>query len=142
MTSKLNLLLADLVVEHRKLQSMHWYVKGADFFQAHAQLEAYYDELSDMIDEVAELILQVGGKPQSSLAEYLDTATIAERADEYLSSDEAIRAVITDYTAILAEVKAVKAAADEAGSALVSAKMDEYIASFSKHLWMLNQRQA
>ena len=79
MESKLNALLANLTVEYHKLQNQHWYVAGSDFFQAHAQLEELYDGLLSAIDDVAELLLQLGGKPIASLAEVLSTADIAER---------------------------------------------------------------
>ncbi len=46
-----------------------------------------------------------------------------------------------DYELILADVKAVKDAADEEGNALVSAAMDDHIAQLSKHLWMLGQSE-
>ncbi len=37
------------------------------------------------------------------------------------------------------EVKAIKKAADEEDNYLVSAKMDDYISSYSKQIWMLKQ---
>ena len=140
MNVKLNDLLANLVVEYHKLQNMHWYVAGKDFFQAHAKLEELYDEVNAAIDEVAELILQVGGRPFSSLKAVLAHASIEERADAYLKSDEVFALVLADYEALLAEVKSVKAAADAEGCDLVSAAMDGYIAGFSKTIWMLKQQ--
>ena len=67
MDKLLNKLLADLVVEYHKLQHFHWYVKGADFFQVHAKLEEYYDEINEAVDEVAELMLQCKLKPASTM---------------------------------------------------------------------------
>jgi starvation-inducible DNA-binding protein len=142
MNAKLNALLANLAVEYHKLQNQHWYVSGSDFFQAHAQLESLYDELLPAIDDVAELILTLGGKPIASLAEVLQQATIAERADEPLSSADAFANVRADLEAILVQVTAIKEAADAESNHLVSSKMDEYIASLSKTLWMLRQQAA
>ena len=45
MEKKLNLLLADLVVEYHKLQNFHWYVKGKSslmIFDKHANLKYKY----------------------------------------------------------------------------------------------------
>ena len=47
MENRLNTLLADMVVVSHKLQSYHWYLKGAHFFDDHAQLERYYDEMNE-----------------------------------------------------------------------------------------------
>lgn len=142
MNAKLNALLANVTVEYHKLQNQHWYVSGPDFFQAHAQLESLYDELLPAIDDVAELILTLGGRPIASLAEVLQQATIAERADEPLSSADAFANVRSDYQALLDQVTAIKEAADAESNHLVSAKMDEYVASLSKTLWMLRQQAA
>ncbi|MCI1998290.1 MAG: DNA starvation/stationary phase protection protein [Olsenella sp.] len=142
MESKLNQLLANVTIEYHKLQNQHWYVSGSDFFQAHAQLEELYDSLLPVIDDVAELILQLGGSPIASLREVLDQATIAEREDAPLKSVDAFRNVREDLSAILEQVTAIKAQADEESNYLVSAKADEYIASLSKTLWMLRQQAA
>ena len=142
MESKLNQLLANVTVEYHKLQNQHWYVSGSDFFQAHAQLEELYDSLLPVIDDVAELILQLGGSPIASLREVLDLATISEREGAPLKSVDAFRNVREDLSAILEQVTAIKAQADEESNYLVSAKVDEYIASLSKTLWMLRQQAA
>ena len=60
MEKELNKLLADLVVEYHKLQSFHWYLKGYHFFDDHAKLEEYYDEVAEIVDCVAEARPQTG----------------------------------------------------------------------------------
>ncbi|WP_373576484.1 Dps family protein [Parafannyhessea umbonata] len=142
MNAKLNALLANVTVEYHKLQNQHWYVSGPDFFQAHAQLEELYDGLLPVIDDVAELILQLGGKPIASLAEVLQTATIQEREDAFLSSKDAFANVRADFQTILDQVNGIKEAADAESNHLVSAKADELIANLSKTLWMLRQQAA
>ena len=142
MESRLNHLLANVTVEYHKLQNQHWYVAGSDFVQAHAQLEELYDGLLPAIDDIAELLLQLGGKPIASLAEVLSAADISERADEPLASAEAFASVREDFSRLLEQVSAIKDEADAESNHLVSAKMDEYIASLSKTLWMLRQQAA
>lgn len=135
----LNHLLANHVVEYHKLQSFHWYVKGRDFFQAHAKLEELYDAVNETIDELAELILQIGGTPFSSLKEFLAEASIEERESEFVSSHDVYDAVIADFQSLLDETTSVKRAAEAAENYLVSASLDSLIAAYSKSLWMLRQ---
>lgn len=139
MEKRLNHLLADLVVEYHKLQNFHWYVKGGDFFQAHAKLEEYYDGINGAIDEVAESILMIGGKPLASLKDFLAESSIQEASAEYRSSSEVIDEVIEDFDYLLGEVRDIKAAADDEGIHLISANMDGLIARFMQSLWMLRQ---
>lgn len=142
MESQLNHLLANSIVEYHKLQNEHWFVSGKDFFQAHAKLEELYNSMLPMIDDVAELVLQLGGKPVASLAEVLKLADVKEREDAPLTSADAFTLISEDFKALLDEVVAIKEQADRDSNYLVSAKMDEYIAGFSKTLWMLRQQAA
>lgn len=67
MEKELNKLLADLVVEYHKLQSFHWYLKGYHFFDDHAKLEEYYDSVAEAVDGVAENMLKLELKPESTM---------------------------------------------------------------------------
>jgi len=56
-----------------------------------------------------------------------------------VTSEEAYTRVLSDFEYLLKEVIAVKEAAEEKKNYLVSTLMDDYIASFSKNIWMLRQ---
>ena len=140
MNDQLNVLLADLEVFYHKLQSFHWYVAGEMFFQIHAKLEVYYDMVSEQVDEVAEMILMNEEKPVSLLTDFKSLSNIQESKNEFHGEvDLVLKEVKNDFESLLMEVKAIKKAADEEDNYLVSAKMDDYISSYSKQIWMLKQ---
>ena len=139
MEKLLNKLLADLVVEYHKLQHFHWYVKGGDFFTVHAKLEEYYDEINEAVDEVAELMLQNGMEPASTMKEFLKLAEIKEASGTFTTSGPILKAVLEDFKYLLESVKEVKKAAEQDGNDLVANKMDDYIGAFSKSIWMIGQ---
>lgn len=139
LNEKMNVLLSDYAVLAHKLQTYHWYVKGHAFFTAHAQLEEFYDEANDNVDEIAEKILMIGGKPAASMAHFLELTSIKEAPEELIAVRDVFASVKTDYENLLARVEDVKAAAEKEGVDLVSAAMDELIAQLSKHIWMLGQ---
>lgn len=139
LNAKMNELLSTLEVFYHKLQSYHWYVKGDAFFTIHAQLEAYYDEVKEEIDEVAEALLMIGGKPVSTLKEFLGLSKISEGEKAYVSASDLLPKVRDDFALIGKMAGDVKATADRTGNALVSAKMDDIIASASKAVWMISQ---
>lgn len=141
LNDKLNTLLADYAVMAHKTQNFHWYVKGHAFFTAHAKLEEFYDQMYDQLDEVAELILQNGGMPLASLDGYLKTATINEAQDGFKDVRTVFDTVKTDFGTLRSLASDIKKDADAEDNALVSAAMDEHIASLSKHIWMLGQSQ-
>ena len=130
----LNKLLADLVVEYHKLQSYHWYLKGYHFFDDHPKLESYYDMIAGMVDGVAEDMLKLSLKPESTLKGFLALTAVEEAENKELTSEEAFASVLKDFELLRDDVLDVKKAADEAGD-----YMDDYIESFYKEIWMLRQ---
>ena len=139
MEKRLNQLLSDLVVEYHKLQHYHWYVKGKDFFQVHAQLETYYDGVRDSIDSVAEGILQIGHEPLSSLKDFLALTKIKEAQPGFVNSDIVLDEVEKDFSYIYEEIRELKKAADEANRYVTSMLMDDLITNYAKTLWMIKQ---
>ena len=139
MEKQLNHYLANLVVEYHKLQNFHWHVEGEDFFPVHAKLEELYDGINAAIDEVAENILMIQGKPLASLKDFLENASIEEAEAEYIESDDIFEEVLKDFELLLKEVKEIKKAADEKEEYIISALMDEYIKQFTKSIWMIGQ---
>lgn len=136
---QLNQLLADLNVFYRKLQNYHWYVKGEDFFEAHAKLEEYYDQINGQVDEIAELVLMLGENPLARMKDYLEKAKIEEANNEKVSSKVAFTNVLKDFEYLLKSAKSIKEIADGESDFLTSAMMDELIASYTKNIWMIKQ---
>ena len=135
---KLNLYLANLNVLYRKVQNYHWNIVGTGFFAVHEKLEEYYDAINEQIDDVAERILSIGGRPLGTLKEYLKVTTIKEAENKEISIPEAVADVKKEFEAMLKLAKEVKEAADEENDYGTSALVDEYISTYEKNLWMLN----
>lgn len=134
----LNLYLANLNVLYRKVQNYHWNLIGKDFFEIHVKLEEYYTEINTQIDDVAENILVIGGRPLGTMKDYLNVASIKEAKNEDITSTEALTEVRNGFETMLDLAVAFKEAADSEDNYGTSALADEYISSFEKHLWMLN----
>ncbi|GHU63354.1 DNA starvation/stationary phase protection protein [Clostridia bacterium] len=135
---KLNQYLADLAVEYVKLHNYHWNVYGQGFFTLHGKLEDAYESIAKEMDDVAERILAIGGKPKGSLKNYMETATIQEAAEEGITGLATIKSVQTDYQNLLAQAKGIKEAAEEAKDYGTSSFIDGAIVNFEKTLWMFN----
>lgn len=139
---ELNQFLADLNVFYRKLQNYHWNIEGRDFFIIHGKLEEYYDEVNKSIDEVAEFILSKNEEPLGTMKDYLEITKIAEAQNKKVNSDVVFNELIKDLSYLLKNVKAIKKESEKEGDDLTSAFMDDFIADYSKKLWMLNQTMA
>jgi starvation-inducible DNA-binding protein len=74
----LNQLLADEHVLYNKTRNYHWSVIGPSFMEFHKLYEAQYDQLAEMIDQIAERIRTIGHFAEGRLKELLKLATLDE----------------------------------------------------------------
>jgi starvation-inducible DNA-binding protein len=132
----MNQQLANWNVLYTKLHRFHWYVKGPHFFTLHAKFEELYEEAAGMIDELAERLLIVGGKPISTLKEYIQFASI-EETPENLTAEEMVQNVVHDFSQLISELKEGKMVAEQSNDEVTSDMFTELIEKLSKHNWML-----
>ena len=135
--SKLNLYLANQMIDYVKKHNLHWNLKGTQFFTLHAKLEELYDEANDILDEVAERILALGGNPVSNMKEALEMATIKELGDGPKSADETIRALISDTDYWIKDSKEIADLADKEGDSVTNDMFNGYTKAYQKLAWML-----
>lgn len=134
---KLNELLSNLEVMNIKLQNYHWNVIGKGFFTTHEKLEEYYDNVREQIDEVAEHILALGYQPLGTMQDFAENAIIREAKNEKIKSIEIMENVIHDLDELKQKVIQIKQIAEEKECYGTSALMDDYLADYSKKIWML-----
>lgn len=138
-TDDLNLFLSNLNVFYRKLQNYHWNIKGEDFFNTHLKLEEFYNEINNQIDEVAEHILIIDGKPLGTMRDYLQITQIKEAENEKICSNKIFNNILKDYNILIQNVTKIKEDADNEKKYATSALMDEYLLDFGKKVWMIKQ---
>lgn len=95
--------------------------------------------IAGMVDGVAEDMLKLSLKPESTMKGFLALTSVEEAENKEVTSEEAFASTLKDFELLRDDVLAVKKAADESGDYLTSALMDDYIESFYKEIWMLRQ---
>ena len=108
MEKTLNQFLADLSILAKKVQNFHWNIQGKGFFTIHEQLDKMYEDLNEIVDEVAERILALNGRPFSTMKSYLENSKIAEGKNEAITIEEALKTLTVDFEYIVNEAKVVK----------------------------------
>ena len=133
---RLNALLADFTVSYQRLRHYHWTVKGPMFFQLHERFEEMYNSTALWIDELAERIVGLGGSPVGTMAELLQIASLSEDAS---SKDAAgmVQKLVEDQRILVAQLRELNGAADEAGDALTANMLEEIADQAEKGAWML-----
>ncbi|KAA8784276.1 starvation-inducible DNA-binding protein [Paenibacillus sp. 4624] len=133
----LNRQIAGWSVLYTKLHNFHWYVKGPNFFTLHAKFEELYNLATANMDEVAERLLTIGGRPVATITEQLRLSPITEVQGQ-LSAEEMVEHVVADLNAML---NVIRQGIHEAGEAEDNASEDMLIgftAALDKEIWMLN----
>ena len=138
---QLNTQVADFTVFYQKLRHYHWNVKGNHFFKLHEKFEEIYNEVGDVIDELAERIIGLDGTPLHTLDDMLQTASLEEDA-ELPGSDQMVASIIKDIETLNKGLLAVIEAAEEEGDRTTVNLLDEIHDGLEGHLWMLKAWQA
>lgn len=135
----LNEFLCDLEVMNVKLQNYHWNVMGKGFFLTHEKLEEYYECIRRQIDEVAEHILALGYEPLGTMKDFIKNSQIQEAENEKIKSMPILKNVIQDLNRLKQKAIDIKNNSEKQSEYITSSLMDNYIADYSKKLWMLNE---
>lgn len=133
-----NQIVANLGVLNVKLHQYHWYVQGQNFYTLHDQFEELYDEVNQYFDEFAERLLAIGEKPYSTLAEFLDHASISESPyNDKLTDEQMVENVVNDYRHMGQVVARGIELAGQEGDHVTEDILIGYKASLDKTIWML-----
>lgn len=135
----LNEFLCDLEIMNVKLQNYHWNVNGKGFFITHEKLEEYYDEIRVEIDEIAEHILALGYQPLGTMQDFMKNSEIQEAKNEKIKTIPIVKNVIQDFETLKQKALTIKELSEDYSDYATSALMDNYLANYSKKLWMLNE---
>ena len=132
----LNQLLADYQVLYQKLRNYHWNVSGPMFFGRHAKFEELYTDAALKVDEIAERVLSMGGRPVSTLKGQLALARLEEDAGTP-TSDEMVRTLQGDLECLNGALRVASAEAGKLGDVATANLLDGYADGQEKTVWML-----
>lgn len=133
----LNQLLANYFVMFVKLHRYHWFIQGKHFFRLHELFEEMYDMFGEDLDEIAERILMIKGKPLATMAKFLDETTL-EEANADNKETEIMKQLKEDYEQMIDELqKTGMPLAEELDDEPTLDMLIEYQGKLEKYVWML-----
>src|SRR5258705_7279090 len=96
----LNSLLADEHILYTKTRNYHWNYEGDNFMEMHKFYEGQYEELADMIDEIAERIRMIGHHAEGRLKDFLKLTNLEE--ENYTTNqNEQVKNLTDDHEVII-----------------------------------------
>ena len=136
LTDVVNQQVANWSVLFIKLHNYHWFVTGPEFFTLHEKFEQFYNEAAGHIDNLAERLLSIGGKPVGTMKDILEISTIQE-ANGNESAQEMVQNLVNDFDMLIEQLKEGMDVADQAGDETTADMLLAIHASIEKHNWML-----
>jgi len=137
LNKELNKQVATWSVMYTKLHNFHWYVKGPQFFTLHAKFEELYNEATLHMDEIAERLLTLGGKPVATLKEHLELSDVEEATGKE-TTEEMVDSVAKDFAKIMKSLKKGMEEAAKDGDDMTEDLLNATYQTIEKHQWMLN----
>lgn len=135
----LNELVANQGVFYVKLHQYHWYVTGSDFYTLHDKFEELYNDATEYFDAFAERLVSIGEKPYSTLAEFIEHASIDEQPyNDHIPGHKMVENVIHDFEQIKEIALQGIELAGEANDPVSEDMFIDYVDYIDKTNWMLN----
>lgn len=133
----LNQELSNFAVLYFKLHRYHWFIQGRHFFKLHEVFEELYNEAAVDLDEIAERILAIDGKPLATMHKYIKETTLHEaEADD--KENEIVNQLSEDYMTIIKEIKETGVPlTEEINDQPTADLLNDIQGRLEKHVWML-----
>ncbi|UFJ41160.1 DNA starvation/stationary phase protection protein [Brevibacillus humidisoli] len=136
LTDVLNKQIANCGVLYIKLHNYHWFVKGENFYELHAKFEEFYDEITGYLDELAERLLAINGKPLATMRDFLQRATITEATGNE-TPQQMVQNIANDFGTIISELKQGIQNSENENDQATADILIGMRSSLEKHRWML-----
>jgi len=102
---ELETILADEFLLYTKTRNAHWNVEGPDFHSQHLFFESQYDQLDDIMDDVAERIRAIGHYAPATLAAFLKLTHLSEQTREKNDSQGFIKELLIDHESVIMRLR-------------------------------------
>lgn len=131
----LNDLLSDLEIFYMNVRGFHWNIRGRAFFELHAKFEELYTDLQLKIDEVAERILTLGGRPLHAFEDFVRTSDVHVVRD-VTDGATAMKHCVAAFSVLLLRERALLQLSADASDEGTNALMSDYVREQEKLVWM------
>ena len=128
---------ADSLVFYTKLHNLHWHIEGPMFKPIHEATEKIYDEFADVVDDVAERVIQLGEKPYVTWSDILKNAKIKEESATSFQPAQVLKIILDDFEYFMKLFKELSDEADDSKDKVSADYANGILAVLEKEIWML-----
>lgn len=137
-THPLNAMLADEFVLYAKTRRAHWNVEGVNFHSMHTFFEAQYEQLDQIMDDVAERIRSLGHYAPTTLKDFLALTHLTEQLSANNDGIGFIKELLNDHESIIMRLREnINYFTNELKDASTSDFITGLMETHEKMAWML-----
>ncbi|MBI1315707.1 DNA starvation/stationary phase protection protein [bacterium] len=137
LTQQLNTLLSGFQVYYQNVRGLHWNIRGRQFFELHLKFEELYTDTQLKIDQIAERILSLGGRPAHTFSAYLEHNTLQIGSD-ISGAEAAVHLVVDNLKGLIGVERTALEWAVKAGDDGTADLLTQFLGEQEKTLWMFN----
>lgn len=143
LAKQLSTVLSELYATRLKAQVYHWNFEGSRFYGVHKTLEEVYESFDDFIDDLAERIRTIGGRPISSYAEIARLASVQNSSsDKASSSPDMIEDIVESLNLFNRRLKESMKTAKSQDDPVSEDLLLQILSKSEKFRWMMQSFQA
>lgn len=101
----LNVVLSDEYILYTKTRNYHWNVVGHQFHSLHKFFEEQYEQLDEIIDDVAERVRTIGGWSLGTLSEFLKHTRLKEQPAHHPSDMTMLAELLEDHETMVRHLR-------------------------------------
>ena len=101
----LNVLLSDEYLLYTKARNYHWNVFGPQFNDLHKFFEGHYEQLEDVVDDVAERARALGGLAMGTMSEFVQHTRLKEHPAEQPDARHMLANLLADHEALIRQLR-------------------------------------
>jgi starvation-inducible DNA-binding protein len=135
----LNGALADHLALFVKTKNFHWHVHGPRFHDLHLLFDSQAQQILSVTDAIAERVRKNDAATLTSIGAIAGTTRIADQDSTSLDADAMVKELRDDNAKLVARLKEVKEAAEEAGDNATSGIVDEWTDFAEERVWFLRE---
>lgn len=133
--NNLNQLLSSYQLHYQNLRSLHWNVKGKEFFELHLKYEELYTRAQVVIDDLAERILSLGQTPLSRFSDYIEVSPI--KANDIITNGiEGMTYLLNGQNELLRQERIILQQSDATDDEGTNSLISDLISEKEKTNWM------
>ena len=139
LTAALNGALADHLALFVKTKNFHWHVAGPRFHDLHLLFDSQAQQILSVTDAIAERVRKNDADTLTAIGAIAGTTQIADQDSTSLDADKMVKELRDDNAKLVARLKEVKDAAEEAGDNATSGIVDEWTDFAEERVWFLRE---